>query len=142
VVNVGPLTAEIDSGVWGTPADFNGFRVLASLLHRHRSMEGNQTLQCLAVFWAGTLYIHYSELLPTVRIFPGAKFTLRPKSCVLLYLQRYCTALEQWAPAKLCGVQQRAPPILDRAAIRWASAHILVCVIIEISGDTSVKLFI
>ena len=31
--------------------------------------------------------------------------------------QRYCTALQQWASAKLCGVEQRAPPILGRAAI-------------------------
>jgi len=30
---IGPLTAEIRSGVWGTPANFNGFRVLAALLH-------------------------------------------------------------------------------------------------------------
>ena len=33
MVNFGILTAEIGSGVWGTPADFNGFRVLAALLH-------------------------------------------------------------------------------------------------------------
>ena len=33
MVNFGPLTAEIGSGVWGTPANFNGFRVLAELLH-------------------------------------------------------------------------------------------------------------
>ena len=33
MMNFGPLTAEIDSGVWGTPANFNGFRVLAALLH-------------------------------------------------------------------------------------------------------------
>ena len=44
MVNFGPLTAEIRSEVWGTPANFNGFRVLASLLHRRRSMEVNQTL--------------------------------------------------------------------------------------------------
>jgi len=30
---------------------------------------------------------------------------------------RYCTAFEQWAPAKLCGVKQRAPAIFGRAAI-------------------------
>jgi len=29
MVNFGPLTAEIDLVVWGTPANFNGFRVLA-----------------------------------------------------------------------------------------------------------------
>jgi len=28
-----PLTADIGSGVWGTPANFNGFLVLAALLH-------------------------------------------------------------------------------------------------------------
>ena len=33
MVNVGPLTAEICWRVWGTPANFNGFRVLAALLH-------------------------------------------------------------------------------------------------------------
>jgi len=33
MVNFCILTAEIGSGVWGTPADFNGFRVLAALLH-------------------------------------------------------------------------------------------------------------
>ena len=33
MANFGPLTAEIGSGVWGTPANFNGFRVLAALLY-------------------------------------------------------------------------------------------------------------
>jgi len=30
---LGPLASEIVSGVWGTPATFNGFRVLTALLH-------------------------------------------------------------------------------------------------------------
>jgi len=59
MVNFGPLTAEIGPVVWGTPANFNGFRVLTALLH-------------------GT---------------PAAGI------------------------AKLCGVEQRAPPIFRRAAI-------------------------
>jgi len=33
MVNCGLLTAEICWRVWGTPASFNGFRVLAALLH-------------------------------------------------------------------------------------------------------------
>jgi len=33
MVNFGLLTAEIHLVVWGTPANFNGFRVLAALLH-------------------------------------------------------------------------------------------------------------
>ena len=59
MVNFGPLTAEICWRVWGTPANFNGFRVLAALLHG---------------------------------ILVGAS-------------------------AKLCGVEQRVPPIFGRAAI-------------------------
>jgi len=31
--------------------------------------------------------------------------------------QPYCTALQYWASAKLCGVEQAAPPIFLRAAI-------------------------
>jgi len=33
MVNFGLLAAEIDPVVWRTPANFNGFRVLAALLH-------------------------------------------------------------------------------------------------------------
>jgi len=33
MVNFGPLAAEIVSLVWGTPGNFNGFSVLAALLH-------------------------------------------------------------------------------------------------------------
>ena len=58
-VKFGLLTAEICWRVWGTHANFNGFRVLAALLH-------------------GTLVL---------------------------------------VSAKLCGVEQRAPPIFGRAAI-------------------------
>ena len=44
----GPLTAKICSGVWGTPAHFkpfNGFRVLAGLLHGAVVMGVSQTLR-------------------------------------------------------------------------------------------------
>jgi len=61
MVNFGPLAAEIGPVVWGTSANFNGFRVLAALLHS--------------------------------------------------------TVVALWASAKLCGVEQRAPPIFGRAAI-------------------------
>jgi len=36
MTNFGPLAAEIDPVVWGTPANFNGFLVLAALLHGTR----------------------------------------------------------------------------------------------------------
>ena len=44
-VNYGPLAAEICWWVWGTPENFNGFRVLAALLHV--TLVGvSQTLRC------------------------------------------------------------------------------------------------
>jgi len=45
IVNFGSLTAEIGLGVWGTPADFNGFRVLAALLHGTLVLGVSQTLR-------------------------------------------------------------------------------------------------
>jgi len=33
MVNFSPLAAKIGLVVWGTPANFNGFRILAALLH-------------------------------------------------------------------------------------------------------------
>jgi len=42
---VGPLTAEIGSGVWGTPTNFNGFRTLAALLHDSLAVGVSQTLR-------------------------------------------------------------------------------------------------
>jgi len=33
MVNFGPLAAQIVSLVWGTPGNFNGFHILAALLH-------------------------------------------------------------------------------------------------------------
>ena len=45
MVNFGPLAAEIGSVVWGTPANFNGFRVLAALLHGTPAVSVRQTLR-------------------------------------------------------------------------------------------------
>jgi len=44
MANFGPLTAEIGSGVWGTPANFNGFRGLAALLRGSLVVGLSQTL--------------------------------------------------------------------------------------------------
>jgi len=41
---LGPLATEIVSLVWGTPANFNGFRVLAALLHGTPVLGVSQTL--------------------------------------------------------------------------------------------------
>jgi len=46
MVNFSILTAEIRSGVWGTAANFNGFRVLAALLYGSLVVGVSQTLRC------------------------------------------------------------------------------------------------
>jgi len=45
MVNFGPLTAEIGWRVWGTPANFNGFGVLAALLQGTLVVGVSQTLR-------------------------------------------------------------------------------------------------
>ena len=65
MVNFGPSAADIGLPDWGTPANFNGFRLLASLLHRRRSPEASQTLQLCTMF--GRLLGWY-----TVYTFSGA----------------------------------------------------------------------
>jgi len=57
MVNFGLLAAEIGLVVWGTPANFNGFRVLPALLQRRRSPEANQTLQDV---WPSHGLLHYN----------------------------------------------------------------------------------
>ena len=57
MVNFGPLTAEIGLEVWGSLADFNGFRALGSLLHQRRSTDINQTLHDV---WRHIGLLHYT----------------------------------------------------------------------------------
>jgi len=45
MVNFGPLAAEIGPVVWSTPANLNGFRVLAALLHGSPVLGVSQTLR-------------------------------------------------------------------------------------------------
>jgi len=51
-----PTNGEVGWQVWGTQANFNGFRVLAALLHRRHSREVNQTLHDV---WPCPGLIHY-----------------------------------------------------------------------------------
>jgi len=45
MVNFGVLAGEIVSLVWGIPSNFNGFRVLAALLHGTQVLGVSQTLR-------------------------------------------------------------------------------------------------
>jgi len=63
MMNFGPLAADISSLVWGIPANFNGFRVLASLLQRRRSTEANQTFHNV---WPSPQLVDYIYILAAV----------------------------------------------------------------------------
>ena len=68
MVNFGLLMAEICWWVWGTPANFNGFRVLAALLHDTLVLGVSQTLRR----WTeGATYIRQGghHVGPTVLVF-------------------------------------------------------------------------
>jgi len=53
-VNFGPLMAEIGLGVWFSPANLNGFRVLAALL------RGSQVVSVQSSRWA---FAHISSMV-------------------------------------------------------------------------------
>jgi len=121
MVNFGLLTAEIGRGVWGTPTNFNRFRVLASLLHRRRSMEVNKTLHDV---WPSPVLVHYIYIFG---LLPAAKFTLRP-TLAFSYIASVTTqhsscpagAVIQtlWRDTRNgTELSQRAPPIFGLAAI-------------------------
>jgi len=55
MVNFSPVMPEIGSLVWGTPTNFNGFCIFASLLQRRRSIA-NQTLHDV---WPSPGLAHY-----------------------------------------------------------------------------------
>ena len=59
VVNIGKITAEIGCQVFSTPTNFNGFWH-HGFVTAVTSLNGGQPnfAQCLAISWAGTLYIH------------------------------------------------------------------------------------
>jgi len=106
IVNFGPLTAEICWWLWGNPANFNEFRVLASLLQRRHWTEVNPTLHDV---WRS------SGLVQCIYIFRGSchltEFCQVPNSLCIQVLHSAILAallpsIQQWASAKLCSVVQ------------------------------------
>jgi len=121
--------------VWGTLANFNWFHVLPSLLQRRRSPEASQTLHNV---WPSPGLLHYVYIFGALAPWQNCalcKIRFTFKSCVHISCQSYCTSLQQWASAILCGmVQGMELPNFHRGChlysagqpSRWASAHILV----------------
>ena len=145
MVNFVPLKAEISSEVWDTPANFNGFRVLPSLLQRRRSPEANQTLHNV---WPSPglvhYYIHFRRLLSPDGILTCAKFTLRP-SLAFSYGSITTRAgvsqtLRRGTRNGITKLSQRAPPIFGcRVAITMGigphSSYITTCDLAKIDRD-------
>ena len=124
MVNFSPLAAEIGPVVWGTPANFNGFRVLGALLHRHRSTEVNQTLHDV---WPSPGLVHY--------IYDSCPLTefwyVQNSLCVQVLPSLMLAALPLGTGA--VGVRQTLRCSAEGATYlysaqrpsRWASAHII-----------------
>ena len=123
MTNVGPLTAEIGLPVWAPHSTFQRVPRLG-FVTAPTSLNGCQPnfARCLAVSWAGTLYMHFRGLLPLTK-FCHVQHSLYVKVLRSPW-QRYYTALAAVRQTLWCGtgngiteLLQRVPPILDRAAI-------------------------
>ena len=126
MANFAWLEAEIGSGVWGTPANFNGIGVLASLLQRRRSTEVNQTLHDVYPSPGLVHYIYIFGVSCSVTEF----FQLQNSPYVEVLRSPILAALLHGIPAAgvsqtlrsgtgngITEISQRAPPIFARAAI-------------------------
>jgi len=70
MVNFGPLAAEIFRRVWGTPANFNGFRVLTALLHGTLVVGISQTVALNTTdIWQGSHHIGHWPTFPILCLF-------------------------------------------------------------------------
>ena len=88
MVNFGPLAAEIVSSVLGTPGNFNGFRVLAALLHGNLVVGVSHTLR----HWTeGATYIwqggHHVGHWPTFLVDCAVVLLAAVISCFMHLLQ-------------------------------------------------------
>ena len=86
MVHPGSLTPEIGSGVLGTPANFNRFRVFASLLHRRRLTEVNQTLHDIWPSPGLVLYVYISGGSCPLTEFCQVQYSLRPSLAFSYYI--------------------------------------------------------
>jgi len=122
VVNSGVLAAEIDPVVWGTPPNFNRFRILAALLHSILVVGISQTLRR----WTeGASYIrqgdHYVGHWPTFLV----KF-----SSTELSVHKIITHTEL---ATTCAAQTHLWSLLSNSNQNNCNTHITVIVINRLS---------
>jgi len=133
MVNFVPLAAEIDCE-FGAPQQIS--TGLAFWLRYCSDVAQRKSTKLCTMFARRLNWYNIHKHLGTLaswRNFATRKIHFVSKFCVLLYWHRYCTALEQWVSAKLCGVVQgmelrnfRRRHHLYSAGrpSRWVSAHI------------------
>ena len=135
MVNFRPPAAEIATLVWGTPANFSGFRAWLPYCIDVAERKPNKLCMMFAVSLAGTLYIHFRGLLTRNGILAGAKLTLRPPSLALSYIG------SATAPHSSSGRQTNFAALSRGRHLysagrpsRWALAHILHSVLLRRCG--------
>ena len=124
----GPLTAEIGLGVWGIPANFNGFRILALLLQRRQSTEANQTFHNVWPLPGLVGYICIFGSCCSVMEFCQVQNSL----CVLQVLRCPIGSITAWQ--SISGYKPSFAALSTGRHLYsagrpscWALAHILVC---------------
>jgi len=140
MANFGPLTAEIDLPVWGTKANFNGFRASC---FRYCSDVAHRRPTKLHDVWASPGLVHYIYIFgdssppPPDGILPGAKFTFGP-SLALSYIGSITAPhsssgrqqnFAAWYKDRNYGTFAEGSTYSAGRPSRWASAHILAGII-------------
>jgi len=124
MVNFGPSAAEIGLPVCGSPANFNGFRVFASLLQRRRSTEVNQSLHNV---WPSLGLVHHVYIFGALApngIMQGAKFTLGV-SLAFFYIGSVTARHSSSGCQPNFAALSRGRHLYSAGRpSRWASAHI------------------
>ena len=99
------------------PVNFNGFRVLASLLYWCRSRDVNQTLHDVWPSLGLVRYVYVSRGSCPLTEF----FKVQNSFCIQVFVFSYIGSVTARHSSSghqpNCGIEQRAPPIFGRAAI-------------------------
>ena len=108
-------------------SNFNGIRVLASLLQRRRSAEADQTLHDV---WPSPGLVHYIHIFggfcPVTEFWGDTKFTLRP-SLALTYIGSVTARHSNSGRQPNFAASSRGRHLCSRGRpSRWALAHVLV----------------
>jgi len=128
----GPLSAEIGWRVWGIPAYFSGFHVLASLLYRRRSLAVYQPLHdvwrspglvhCIYIFWDSYTRTEFCQVQNSLCI----QVLHSPILAVLLHGTRTVGISHSGRQPNFKAFSRGRQLYSAGWPLRWALAHILV----------------